>query len=546
MANIIQRNESADNAPLVSADDLVIRQTACPVCGKPFSEGRLLMRMAGDGKVYCHRCRPDDAPNGTYLFHDEACRRSFRADLIGRLADGVYGLDHVRLHLIIRPITDDHVPDFYLEQRGEDTMVVFRRAVPFDELEARLARDTVLMYCRPIARFAYADDSGLVQGIATADNVKFDLLKRGEMLGTEPIIIKERMKKRASLPMICTQTERALEKIDPAEMLAFFERRVQGQGIELRKAVHLLWQYLKAVADGEDVTNCNWFLTAPSGCGKTEFYRAARDLFKEKDIPVPVVQLDLMRYSDDGWKGRNISTIPETILSENKACKGYAICFLDEADKRMEPRYESKGGNVNASIQYNLLTMIEGTQECDTDGEKLDFDSGKTMFVLMGAFQSIRDERQKESMRDPLGFGTVQKKDSVETFYSNIEIEDIVKFGMVEELAGRMAQVINFHRLDDDAMRKLLRCKTEEIGKELHCEIRLSEKAEDELLEVAFGNLGLRHPMNLIRKAVQTAIADVFFTDGFDARKNVVLLEGRDKARIVPRTTGRRPVTTND
>ena len=52
--------------------------------------------------------------------------------------------------------------------------------------------------------------------------------------------------------------------------------------------------------------------------------------------------------------------------------------------------------------------------------------------------------------------------------------------------------------------------------------------------------------MNLIRKAVQTAIADVFFTDGFDARKNVVLLEGRDKARIVPRTTGRRPVTTND
>ncbi len=327
----------------------------------------------------------------------------------------------------------------------------------------------------------------------------------------------------------------SLEKLTPAKMLEYCQDRIQGQGIELKKAVYKIFRYIQSVAKAEPFQAENWLLTSPSGTGKTEFYRTIRDLFKDYNIPIPVVQIDLSQITESGFKGANVSTIPQRILSEKSATGGIGICFLDEADKKCVPSYGSHGVNYNAAIQANLLTLLEGIEtDVDVDGDEQKFDSGKTMFVLIGSFQELRDKKQEEEMNSKkIGFcrdGDVP--DKVEVFYEDLTLEDIVDFGMQEELAGRLVSIVNFHKLDEEDMIKLLRKKTEIISKELDCSIELKEAAERELLDLSFGNLGVRLPMNIIRTLAQNTIADVFFDRGFDYETDKVVIDSAESAHI--------------
>ncbi|MCD7835785.1 MAG: hypothetical protein LUG83_03900, partial [Lachnospiraceae bacterium] len=131
----------------------------------------------------------------------------------------------------------------------------------------------------------------------------------------------------------------ALKSLTPAVMLDYCQKRIQGQGIQLKKAVYKVYKYMQAVAAGQPFQAENWLLTSPSGTGKTEFYRTIRDLFRQYNIPIPVVQIDLSQITETGYKGANVSTIPQRILSEKKGSSGIGICFLDEADKKCIPSY---------------------------------------------------------------------------------------------------------------------------------------------------------------------------------------------------------------
>ena len=113
-------------------------------------------------------------------------------------------------------------------------------------------------------------------------------------------------------------------------------------------------------------------ILGPSGSGKTEFFRAIRDFCELHRIFLPVVQIDLSRLTEEGFKGNDASKIPEQILAKYPDSKGYGICFLDEADKKCLPCYTSHGENVNAAVQGNLLTLVEGCQVLsDTDKRSL-------------------------------------------------------------------------------------------------------------------------------------------------------------------------------
>lgn len=338
---------------------------------------------------------------------------------------------------------------------------------------------------------------------------------------------------------------RILEKLPPKEILSYCQKRIQGQGTQLKAAVYQIYRYMQDVADGGDFQAQNWILTAPSGSGKTEFYRAIRDLFACCKIPIPVVQIDLSQITEAGYKGKNVSTIPERILAERPDAKGIGICFLDEADKKCVPSYESHGMNVNAAVQANLLTLLEGSRlKVEVDDEKKDFDSGHTMFVLMGAFQDIREQKQKEEIKPrQLGFvtgcedaGSAERADAADRvadcFYEDLSLQDLIDFGMQEELAGRMVQIVNFHKLSREDMFNLIRDKVKEISKEIKIDIHITESATEEFLEVSFGSLGVRRPMNMIRELVQNKVAEVFFEGKFDCDRDTVVIDSLKTARI--------------
>lgn len=266
----------------------------------------------------------------------------------------------------------------------------------------------------------------------------------------------------------------SLNTFQSNELLEYCQGRVQGQGLQLKTAVYYIYNYMQSVASGEPFNAQNCGLTAPSGSGKTEFYRAVKDFFEIHNIPIPVVQIDLSQITEEGYKGSNPSSIPKRMLADAPNSGGIGICFLDEADKKCVPSYTSHGDNINAAVQSNLLTLIEGIKlNVDMDDSMEDFDSNLTMFILMGAFQDARHKKSHKTRS--LGFlselddgknkNTTEK--TADSFYDDLTIQDIIDFGMQEELAGRLVQVINFHRLSKKAMRKLIRCKVNEISNEI-------------------------------------------------------------------------------
>lgn len=335
-------------------------------------------------------------------------------------------------------------------------------------------------------------------------------------------------------------TRKFLKNYSPKLMLSYCQQRIQGQDKNLKAAVYQIYRYLQLVASNEDFTAQNWLLTAPSGCGKTEFYRCIRDFFKDYNITVPVVYIDLSLITEEGYKGTNSTAIPKTILEQNIKCEGRAICFLDEADKKCIPSYTSRNTNVNAAIQSNLLTLIEGnTMSTEVDDKSYMFDSSKTMFVMMGSFQSVRQEKiekvNKQSKK--LGFfsdnsGISPQQNERDEFFADITLEDMIDFGMQEELAGRLSQVVNFHKISKEDMSRLILIKAKEISKEIGVEIELTAKAQQDFLEVSYTNLGVRRPMNLIRELAQNAIAQIFFEKDIDLETTKIVITSAESAHV--------------
>ena len=258
------------------------------------------------------------------------------------------------------------------------------------------------------------------------------------------------------------------------EMLNYVLGRIKGQDNEIRRAVYIVYEYLKSIASGKSMHSVSWIITAPSGSGKTEFYRSIRDFFKEKKIPVPVIQYDLSRITETGFKGAESSEILKLAYKVN-GTSGYAIFFLDEADKRFIPSYSSNGQDANRAVQAELLTMVEGTiRSIDENEPSTTFDTNKTMFVFMGAFQDLRERKavRTAARSTPIGFtggsenASPESGQYVDYFYSDLSIEDMIEYGMLEELAGRITRVVNFHLIEESEMRKLIKLKAEEISKE--------------------------------------------------------------------------------
>ncbi|MCR5021806.1 AAA family ATPase [Ruminococcus sp.] len=325
--------------------------------------------------------------------------------------------------------------------------------------------------------------------------------------------------------------------ISAKDMLEYFDNRLIGQQTEVRKIVYLFCEYLRNVENGEDFKAPNWVLTAPSGCGKTEIYRILRDYFRDRGIDIPVLQIDLSLFSEAGYKGKEISDIIDSIAAANDKGDGTAIVFLDEADKKFVPSIGSSGLDFNAAAQANLLTLVEGSIH---EKKKLrsitqTIDTNKTMFVFMGAFQSIRDNRQKKSTDNcRLGFcaNHETKDEYADGFYDDITIDDMIEFGMLEELAGRMEQVINLHRLSENDMRRLITEKVRLVAEETGITIELDEGAVTAFLDVAYTNLGIRSVTNRIKRLVCEKLSSVYFLEDFDRSKCIVWIMSPDLAMV--------------
>lgn len=291
--------------------------------------------------------------------------------------------------------------------------------------------------------------------------------------------------------------------------------RVIGQE-NLKVALTNIYMYLGSIAEGKRISRNNFILAAPSGCGKTETYRAIKDYFKMHIPSLPISLIDINQITGEGFVGKNTNYIVSDLKFSYP--NGIGIVFLDEFDKRLIPCYTLHGENVNRQIQGQLLLAIEGAE---IDG----VDTNKTMFIGLGSFNEVRMMKAKKRKEKKFGFGQ-DDVSSTYDHYSRITREDMIELGASYELIGRFTSVLDYDRLPSDAIDKIIELRLKEISEEFDIKVSVSNEMRRYIHENSNTEYGNRLIRSMILEGVVPAKTEVFIS-GIEAYEIVVTGKGQ-------------------
>ena len=259
--------------------------------------------------------------------------------------------------------------------------------------------------------------------------------------------------------------------LKPEEIKEFLDDYVIGQD-EAKKvlsvAVYNHYKRIMAQRDlGVELNKSNILMLGPTGCGKTLL---AQSLAKILNVPFAIA--DATALTEAGYVGEDVENILLKLIQAadyDIARAEYGIIYLDEIDK-ITRKSENPSITRDVSgegVQQALLKIVEGTvANVPPQGgrkhphqELIQIDTTNILFICGGAFEGIDKIIEKRIDQKSIGFNAEiaeKHEDDVDKLLAQVLPQDLVKFGLIPELVGRVPVTVSLEMLDHDALIRIL------------------------------------------------------------------------------------------